>query len=120
MLRADIDRGNQEWVDGMKSRNAELMARAYATDAVFCNPKGDCLNGHDAIVAYFGARVASMRDVASAKVTSKKMVQDGDLAYEWGVAEVTFDDGTNFGGRYMTVWRHDADGNWRIVRNLAL
>jgi len=120
-LRADLDRGNQEWLDGMKTRNAELMARAYAPDAVNCNPKGECLNGHDAIEAYYAARVVAMKvDVVDGHVTPKKIERDGDLAYEWGTAEVTFADGKKFGGRYLTVWRHDADGHWRIIRNLAL
>lgn len=120
-LRADIRRGNQEWLDGMKARNAEPMARAYAADAVFCNPKGECLTGHDAIEKYFANRVANMKsDVTDGHVTSKKIERDGDLAYEWGTAEVTFADGKTFGGKYLTVWRHAADGHWRIVRNMAL
>ena len=120
-LRIDIDRGNREWLDGMKVRNAELMARAYAPDAVNCNPKGECLNGHDAIEKYFATRVAAMKsNVTGGSVTSKKIVRDGEFAYEWGSAVVTFADGKTFGGRYLTVWRHDADGKWRIIRNLAL
>lgn len=119
-LHDDIRAGNREWVDGMKSRDAAAMARAYAAGAINVMPNGQCLIGHDAIETYFAKRLETMGDVVDGHVTSANIVEDGDLAYEWGTAEVTFADGKSFGGKFVTVWHHDADGRWRIIRNLAL
>lgn len=119
-LRDEVRAGNQEWVDGMKVRDAGMMARAYAADAINVMPNGQCLIGHDAIESYFAKRLETMGDVVDGRVTSTNLVEDGDFAYEWGVAEVTFADGKSFGGKFVTVWRRQAAGNWQIVRNLAL
>jgi ketosteroid isomerase-like protein len=46
------------------------------------------------------------------------------MIYERGHAalELARPDGSHArsGGRYLTVWRPDASGRWRIVRNLSL
>jgi len=59
----------------------------------------------------------------STKITSKKLVVDGDLAYESGYGEIgLLKDGklsTN-GGRFLTVWQRQADGDWKILRNIVL
>jgi ketosteroid isomerase-like protein len=58
-----------------------------------------------------------------------RLVQDGitragALLYEWGHAELEIarpgGEPAHVTGRYLTVWRQDAGGRWRIIRNLSL
>ena len=60
---------------------------------------------------------------ASARIDSKQLVVDGDLAYESGYGEVgRIKEGkvATSGGRYLTVWQRRGDGEWKIIRNIVL
>ncbi len=58
------------------------------------------------------------------KVDVKQVVVDGDFAYEWGHSEFHF--GPKPGGpvertgRYLAAWKRQADGGWKLYRNLGL
>lgn len=119
-LKTDIRRGNDDWIEAMKTFDAKLVARAYADDATFCKTDGSCLHGRAEIEKLYAARFAAMKPVKNGKVTSKEIVRDGDFAYEWGSAEVTLADGKVSGGRYFTIWRLQKSGAWQIWRNLVL
>jgi ketosteroid isomerase-like protein len=48
----------------------------------------------------------------------------GDLGYTWGTWEATTPDVETGGaaistGRYVTVWRRDADGSWRVLLDMG-
>ena len=56
-------------------------------------------------------------------IESKRLVRDGDLAYESGYAEVgVFRQGkpVTRGSRYLTVWQAQSNGAWKILRNIVL
>ena len=42
-LEHDLKEGNQAWVVGLKTGNADLIAAAYMDDAVNCGASGDCV-----------------------------------------------------------------------------
>ncbi len=119
-LTKSIASGNQEWIDGLKARDPALMAAAYDEDAINCNAAGECVHGHAGIEKQMAARVAKLGTVTSAWVKSARTVPDGDLAYEWGRAGFRMADGKEFAGRYVTVWRRQADGSWKILHNVSL
>ena len=119
-LRSDIRRGNDDWIEAMKTRDSALVARAYADDATFCKRDGSCVQGRAEIEKLYAARFAKMEPAKAGKVTSKQIERDGGFAYEWGFAELTLADGTTSGGRYLTVWRLQKSGQWQIWRNLVL
>jgi hypothetical protein len=39
-LKKDLEQGNQAWVVGLKTGNADLIAAAYADDSVHCSAGG--------------------------------------------------------------------------------
>lgn len=119
-LRSDIRRGNDDWIRAMKTRDAALVTRVYADDATFCKVDGTCVHGRIEIEALYHARFANMKPARRGKVHSTQIVRDGELAYEWGHAEVTTAEGKISGGKYLTVWRHEKSGAWKIFRNLVL
>jgi len=41
LARAEIDAGNQAWIDGVKTGNIALITATYAEDAVDCGPTGE-------------------------------------------------------------------------------
>ena len=119
-LRKSIASGNQDWIDGLKAHDAARIAATYDENAINCSATGECVKGRPAIEKQMAARVANMATVTDAWVRSARTVPDGDLAYEWGRAGFRLADGKEFEGRYMTVWRRQPDGSWRIFHNASL
>lgn len=116
---ADIDKANHDWSTAMVQGDARLAADAYAPDAVFCDLKGLCTHGHDAIEKMTVERLAK-GTVKSADARSTRRIEDGGLIYEWGEAKIVGAQGEARGGRYFTVWQRQPDGHWKIIRNLVL
>ena len=117
---ADIDKANHDWSAAMVEGDARLAADAYAPDAVFCDSKGLCTLGHDAIEKMTAERLAKGGAAKSADAHSTRRIEDGDLIYEWGEAKIVSAQGETRGGRYFTVWQRQPDGHWKILRNLVL
>ncbi len=119
-LRASVEAGNQGWVDGLKAGDAKPIAAAYDDEGLDCTGAGECLKGRAAVEAHYAERIAKLGRATWAEVRSKQTVRDGDYAYEWGEAEARFAGGKKIEGRYLTVWRRQKDGTWKIFRNVPL
>lgn len=119
-LRRDLDAGNQAWVVGLKTGNADLIAAAYADDSVHCGPTGDCVKGRKAAAAQYREVIAKLGRATDGFVRSESLRVDHDLAYESGYAEAHFAHGMVRSGRFSTVWKLQGDGHWKIFRNLSL
>ena len=118
--RRDIDAGNRAWVTGMKDGRAAPIAATYAEDAVDCAATGECVRGRAAIEDYIRGRLAKFGRATFASATSLGSVQQGDFVYEWGRSEVSFGDGQKVAHRYLTVWRRQPGGVWKIFRNMPI
>ena len=119
-LKRDLDAGNQAWVVGLKTGNADLIAAAYADDSVHCSGTGDCVKGREAAAAQYRDVIAKFGKATDAFVRSESLRVDHDLAYESGYAEAHFANGMVRNGRFSTVWKIQGDGHWKIFRNLSL
>ena len=118
--RGQIDAGNQAWIDGMKQGNVGLIVGTYTPDAVDCSAEGDCVRGSSAIEEHMKEQMAKAGKAESARVSSVGSVQQGRFVYEWGQAEANFPDGRKIVDRYLTTWREEPDGTWKIFRNLVI
>lgn len=116
----DIDGGNRDWGVAMVQGDARLAADAYAPGAVFCDSKGVCTTGHDAIEAMMAARLIRTGAMKSAAARSLRRIEDQGLVYEWGEATLISASGKTSGGRYFTIWQRQPEGHWKIYRNLVL
>ena len=116
----DIDGANRDWGVAMVKADAKLAADAYAPDGVFCDTRGVCTTGHDAIEAMTAARLAKGGAMKSAEAHTLRRIEDRGLVYEWGEATLVDAQGKSAGGRYFTVWQRQPDGRWKIFRNLVL
>lgn len=118
--RQFIVAGNRAWVNGMKSGDAHMVVMSYTADAVDCGAGGDCVKGRAAIEASLKSRIASLGRAISASVTSFGGVQRGNFVYDWGRASAVFSGRRQISGPYLTVWQRQANGSWKIFRNMAL
>jgi uncharacterized protein (TIGR02246 family) len=122
-LHRAIEKANSEFIAAMKTGDAAVIAAPYTDDAVFVGFDGTCTKGRTEIEKMYRARFASGGLASSTKIDSKKLVVDGELAYESGYGEIaSLKDGklSVNGGRFLTVWQRQADGEWKILRNVVL
>jgi ketosteroid isomerase-like protein len=119
-LKRDLEAGNQAWVVGLKTGNADLIAAAYVDDSINCGAAGECVKGREAAAAQYRDVIAKFGRATDAFVRSESLRVDHDLAYESGYAEAHFPNGLVRRGRFSTVWKVQSDGHWKIFRNLSL
>jgi ketosteroid isomerase-like protein len=118
--RKGIDAGNQAWIEGVKAGEAAPIAATYADNAVDCGPTGECIGGRVAIEQEIKDLFAKRGRAKGAHVSSVGSVQQGEFVYEWGQAEASFATGSKLIERYLTVWHKEADGSWKIFRNMVI
>jgi len=123
--RAAIARANAEWLPAMQHQDTKAIVEPYADDAVFVDAAGVSVKGRPAIEQLMRDRFARTGRVLNATLQQDNLVVAGSMIYEWGHAEI---DVSGVGGaaparsvgRYLTVWKRDETGRWRIIRNLSL
>jgi len=112
--RRGIDRGNAQYIAG--------FARADA-DGVRFNENGEVLRGRQAIAK----DVRGLLDQAGPVKVALQNVQVwlvDDLAYGTGTWSYSYTPKgkteRTIGGRYVTTWKRQADGGWKIQSNLGV
>jgi uncharacterized protein (TIGR02246 family) len=123
--RATIDSVNAAWLPTVQRNDAAAIADPYADDGLLVTATGETFGGRAAVEQ---AMRESLAGIGAARVGGR-LVQDGithagNLIYEWGHAELEITrpgaEPAHATTRYLTVWRQDATGRWRILRNLSL
>ena len=118
-----IEKANSEFIVAMKTGDAATIAMPYTENASFITIDGGCIQGRTEIEKLYRDRFARSGPAHSTKINSKKLVVDGDLAYESGYGEIgLLKEGkvSVNGGRFLTVWQRQANGDWKILRNVVL
>jgi uncharacterized protein (TIGR02246 family) len=124
--RPEIEAANAAWLPGLKQHDAKSIAAPYADSGLFIAGNGTVTRGRDAVARMYEARFPKLRPIRAGGI-----VQDGltvlapTRIIEWGRGWLEMDPEragaptVRSGGSYVTVWERQADGHWRIVRNMA-
>lgn len=125
--RPEIDAANAAWLPGLRQHDAKAIAAPYADSGLFIAGDGTVTRGRAAVARMYEARFPKLRPIRAGGI-----VQDGlsvlapTRIVEWGHGWIEMEPEragappVKSGGNYLTVWERQADGHWRIVRNLAL
>lgn len=120
-VRAVLDSLNGKAVAGMRAQDAAVATQNYADSAVMMMPGMPTMRGR-AVIQQGMQGMFDATKVDAATFTTDDVIVSGELAVETGHYEMTM---TPKGGRpmqdkgkYLTVWQHQADGTWRIVRDI--
>jgi uncharacterized protein (TIGR02246 family) len=99
------------FITAFNAGNADTVASFYTDDAVALGPNSPIARGNAAIRDMFRGMFGMHPTVNFAP---DRIVQSGDVAYEYG--HYTMQMGPNADqGNYVTVWRRQANGDWKIV-----
>ena len=122
-LRDAIQAREREWSAAFLASNAAGVAALYTEDGAQVQASGDWFRGHDGITRGMQAQFDTLAVTAREDIT-EEVFAAGDYAVEIGhysfqgtsKADQTPRSGA---GRYMVLWRKDADGVWRIHRDIG-
>lgn len=123
--RATIARANDDWLPAMQRQDAHAIVDAYGEDGVFVLATGETVTGRAAIEQLMQERFRRSGRIVGGTLKQDDLVAAGSMIYEWGHAELEIAGApgkppARSVGRYLTVWKRDASGRWRILRNLSL
>jgi len=114
-LQSAIKARHDHYLKSLKAGDAEGVVAQYAQDAVLLRPRLDSVVGKDSILRMKKEELARVR-VSSGAIQTSELESSGDLAYEIGYFSFTFrlDGGepTTIGGKFLNVWKKQADGRW--------
>ncbi len=116
-----ITAANVAFLAAMKKGDATGASASYAADAIIMMPGEPAWKGHAAIVKGLQGFLGSVTMKQGASHTEDVMVR-GDLAVETGWFEWTLQPKggapVTDKGKYLTVWKRQADGGWKILRDI--
>jgi len=119
--RKAVEEANARFLAAMKSGNAKAAASNYAEDAIVMMPGEPAWKGRAAIFNGLDGFLKAMKMKEGATHTEDVMV-GGSMAVETGTFEWTLQPKSGPAvkdkGKYLTVWKRQPDGTWKIVRDI--
>lgn len=122
-LRDTIQAREREWSAAFIAGDAAAIANLYTEDGAQVQPAGDWFRGREAITTGMKKQLDTLNVTAREDITEEVIVA-GDYVVEFGhyMLAATSKNGNKpvtGAGRYMVLWRKDADGQWRLHRDIG-
>jgi uncharacterized protein (TIGR02246 family) len=119
--RQAIEASNAKFVDAVKRSDTTTIADNYTDDAIVMSPGSEAWRGRDAVRKGFSGMMTSM-PAKEFSLKTDDVIVGGDLAVETGSFDMTMQPkgGKEMKdkGKYVVVWKRQADGSWKIVRDI--
>ena len=123
--RPAISAANADWAGAMRTRDVPHLIQAYSQNAVLVQRGGKTVVGRAAIEEYYKSAFANSPPITDGGIVETGIAADGGMVYEWGYGTYTLSSSDGKGepitntGYFLSVWRADDDGIWRIQRYLT-
>jgi ketosteroid isomerase-like protein len=117
-----IRKADQQWMAAYAAKDADKAAAFMATDGAIYAPNAPAAQG----VAAAKNMAADMFKLSEVKLTwtpnAVEVAKSGDLGFTSGSYEFSFKDPSgktiDDKGKYVTVWKKQADGSWKVLRDV--
>jgi uncharacterized protein (TIGR02246 family) len=112
-----------EWSKAAQAKDVNKAVSFYADDALQFHDKGPLAKGKTEIRAGWEQLEAEPGANLSFALTGIEVARSGDLAYEYGTFDFASKDKkgktVDEKGKYVTVWKKQADGSWKVAADIA-
>ncbi|MBV7533080.1 DUF4440 domain-containing protein [Chitinophaga sp. sic0106] len=118
-----IDAKNDTFEDNVKQRNGANMARLYTTDAIYMPYYATAIQGIDSINAYYVVHEDPNVGIDQVEINISSLKNLGDFVLVNGYYKVHWKAGDNKGivtGKSINVWRRQADGDYKMYRQMVV
>ena len=121
-VRHAVDSLNATMADAVRRRDSLTAGSLYDIDAMVMPEGMTAAAGRAAIQARFGDLLSHLA-AANVTLTTQDVTVSGDLAVETGryAWALTPKSGKTMvdSGKYVVVWKKQADGSWKIYRDVS-
>jgi ketosteroid isomerase-like protein len=103
----------------VKTGAAAAFKQYAREDAFQLPPNEEPVHGRDRIVQRFVE--FDKKFILDWEPQASEVATSGDLGYSWGISKgISRETGQPaFRGKYLTVWKKDADGSWKFIADLG-
>jgi len=118
-----IDKGNAQWIEAWEKGDPEMLTAIFANDGVILSRNGRLIKGHQQILEREKEAMQSVTRPIKVSVITVKIWLDGDTAYETGKYKYEHtekDEPATEEGRYVTIWKRQNDGSWKLSLDMAV
>jgi uncharacterized protein (TIGR02246 family) len=123
-VRKAIDSGNARYIEAFAKRDAAALAALYDDDGVRFGQKGAYARGRAGITEDVAKFIKAVAGPIKVTIETEDLWVVDDLAYETGKYSYTFtpagEKETKSDGHYVTIWKKQRDGGWRIVADIGV
>ena len=121
-VRAAIAAINKKFMEDVNRGNAAAGAAAYTDDAILMPPNNSPVRGKQAIEKYL-AEIGSQLQASNFQLSILEVDVQGDTTIVRGTYSSSFtvpgtDAPMEDRGKTMNVWKRQADGSWKLHRDI--
>jgi uncharacterized protein (TIGR02246 family) len=122
-LKEAIQAREKEWSAAFLAGNPTGIAALYTEDGASIEPVGDWTPGREGIAKSVKTELDTINVTAREDIT-EEVIPAGNYAveighYSYAGTSKTSKAPVSAAGRYMVLWRKDADGIWRLHRDIG-
>ena len=119
-LRTQIERNTAQFVESFNRGDIAAVVAMYDTGAVVLAPNAPVMRGRQNIEQLWnGARQQGFKRLS---LTVQSVEQLGDHAIDLGIYELVIQppgqSEMTDRGKYMVLWKRQADGSWKLYRDM--
>jgi len=109
---------DEQWSKAAVAKDLDKTVSFYAADALVLPPTHPAITTKDEIRNLWKWFFDSLASI-NWTTTRVEAAKSGDMAYLTGIYEMTMKDGTKDHGKFLDVWKKQADGSWKVVVDMV-
>ena len=123
-IRTSIEAADAKFTAAINKGDTATAFGVYSDDAILMMPGEKPWRGRAELSKGFGGLMSAMT-VSEMSMKTETLLVSGDMAVESGTYAMTLTPkagknpkATKDEGKYLTTWKKQADGSWKIVRDI--
>ena len=115
MSKSDVQAGEAKWLEAFNGNDAAGVAARYEPDARLMAPNMPTMEGRAQIEAFCSEFLATGAKLDFSLAT---VHESPDMCAAVGRYEMTIPGAPNDTGKFVEIWRKQADGSWLIADDI--